>query len=263
MPTYLSPGVYVEEISSGSAPITGLSTSTAGFIGVVSDAIQIPISPLMQVSEEFPGNGEQTEFNLNNFPVNIEAKVKVLIVDTQTRNSSGVEIEPTFQAGNASKKAKITIEPAPTADQIVKVKYIVESVKVTNEVLVTIQKDINLSETPNWEIYLDKYPVNDDNTVPTWKLKANGTDLDSSNVQILNDDVYKVTRMTIPVTLITDDSTLYESNRTKTLITITADYQQRFPTFTPVAANEVKLCTNFNEFKNTLVISQGMKDRSN
>jgi uncharacterized protein len=35
MPTYLSPGVYVEEISSGSAPIVGLGTSIAAFIGTI------------------------------------------------------------------------------------------------------------------------------------------------------------------------------------------------------------------------------------
>ncbi|MBD2341689.1 phage tail sheath family protein [Calothrix sp. FACHB-156] len=36
MPTYLSPGVYVEEIPSGTAPITGIGTSTAGFVGVIA-----------------------------------------------------------------------------------------------------------------------------------------------------------------------------------------------------------------------------------
>jgi Bacteriophage tail sheath protein len=34
MPEYLSPGVYVEEIESGSQPIEGVSTSTAGFVGM-------------------------------------------------------------------------------------------------------------------------------------------------------------------------------------------------------------------------------------
>ena len=33
MPEYLSPGVYVEEISTGPKPIEGVSTSTAGFVG--------------------------------------------------------------------------------------------------------------------------------------------------------------------------------------------------------------------------------------
>ena len=34
MPTYLTPGVYVEEISSGNKPIEGVSTSVAAFVGV-------------------------------------------------------------------------------------------------------------------------------------------------------------------------------------------------------------------------------------
>ncbi|NEO37701.1 MAG: phage tail sheath family protein [Moorea sp. SIOASIH] len=41
MPTYLSPGVYVEEVASGSAPIAGVGTSTAGFIGAFADSINI------------------------------------------------------------------------------------------------------------------------------------------------------------------------------------------------------------------------------
>ena len=34
MPEYLAPGVYVEEVDAGTKPIEGVSTSTAGFIGV-------------------------------------------------------------------------------------------------------------------------------------------------------------------------------------------------------------------------------------
>src|SRR5688500_4894489 len=34
MPEYLAPGVYVEEQDRGPIPIEGVSTSTAGFIGV-------------------------------------------------------------------------------------------------------------------------------------------------------------------------------------------------------------------------------------
>ncbi|NET62485.1 MAG: phage tail sheath family protein [Symploca sp. SIO2E6] len=40
MPPYSSPGVYVEEVASGLAPIVGVGTSTAGFIGV--DAVFTP-----------------------------------------------------------------------------------------------------------------------------------------------------------------------------------------------------------------------------
>ena len=34
MPTYLTPGIYVEEVSTGARPIEAVGTSTAGFIGV-------------------------------------------------------------------------------------------------------------------------------------------------------------------------------------------------------------------------------------
>src|SRR5271165_2563771 len=34
MPQYLYPGVYVEEINTGNAPIEGVSTSIVGFLGV-------------------------------------------------------------------------------------------------------------------------------------------------------------------------------------------------------------------------------------
>src|SRR3954447_1621692 len=33
MPTYLSPGVYVEEVESGSRPIEGAGTAVAAFVG--------------------------------------------------------------------------------------------------------------------------------------------------------------------------------------------------------------------------------------
>src|SRR2546428_13038549 len=42
MPEYLAPGVYVEGVPSAVKPIAGVSTSTAGFIGVVPDSVQLP-----------------------------------------------------------------------------------------------------------------------------------------------------------------------------------------------------------------------------
>jgi phage tail sheath protein FI len=43
MPVYLSPGVYVEEVP-GIPPITGVGTSTAGFLGVVDPSVDNPAS---------------------------------------------------------------------------------------------------------------------------------------------------------------------------------------------------------------------------
>jgi uncharacterized protein len=52
MPEYLSPGVYVEEVDSGSRPIEGVSTSTAGMIGVTERGpVGVPI--LITATGEF------------------------------------------------------------------------------------------------------------------------------------------------------------------------------------------------------------------
>lgn len=54
---YKTPGVYVEEVSSGSKPIVGVGTSIAGFIGYVSDNTIMPLKPgttVPAVSYELP-----------------------------------------------------------------------------------------------------------------------------------------------------------------------------------------------------------------
>src|ERR1035438_440906 len=37
MPTYLSPGVYIEEVEPGVRPIEGVGTAVAAFLGLASD----------------------------------------------------------------------------------------------------------------------------------------------------------------------------------------------------------------------------------
>lgn len=45
MVQYLSPGVYVEEVPAAARPIAGAGTSTAGFIGVVPNNVDMPLLP--------------------------------------------------------------------------------------------------------------------------------------------------------------------------------------------------------------------------
>jgi phage tail sheath protein FI len=47
MPTYLTPGVYVEEVSSGNKPLEGVSTSVAAFVGLAPGG---PVNVPMQIS---------------------------------------------------------------------------------------------------------------------------------------------------------------------------------------------------------------------
>ena len=36
MPTYLSPGVYIDEVEAGTRPIEGVGTSVAAFVGLAA-----------------------------------------------------------------------------------------------------------------------------------------------------------------------------------------------------------------------------------
>jgi len=59
MPEYLSPGVYVEEVPSSIKPIVGVSTSTAAFVGVVPDSVDIPEENPNYDPTKPPGPGNQ------------------------------------------------------------------------------------------------------------------------------------------------------------------------------------------------------------
>ena len=69
MAQYLSPGVYVEEVPSSIKPIAGVSTSTAGFIGVVADSIDQPL--LGKITDASIGTGDAAKkvFNLPVYPI--------------------------------------------------------------------------------------------------------------------------------------------------------------------------------------------------
>ena len=66
MPEYLSPGVYVEEFESGSKPMEGVGTSTAGFIGlsVKGPDIGVPqlVTSFADFRRKYGGYLSQSEF---------------------------------------------------------------------------------------------------------------------------------------------------------------------------------------------------------
>src|SRR5215212_8189183 len=69
MPQYLSPGVYVEEVPSAVKPIAGVSTSTAGFIGIVAEQLAVPPSFSTRTQTIEKADGSTKTFNLDGFPV--------------------------------------------------------------------------------------------------------------------------------------------------------------------------------------------------
>jgi len=65
MPEYLSPGVYVEEVSTGSKPIEGVSTSTTGMVGVAErgpEDVPILITSTGEFNRIFGGQLDFAEF---------------------------------------------------------------------------------------------------------------------------------------------------------------------------------------------------------
>ena len=66
MPEYLSPGVYVEEVDTGSKPIEGVSTSTTGMIGVAERGpvdVPILITGLAEYSRWFGDRLDPVDFS--------------------------------------------------------------------------------------------------------------------------------------------------------------------------------------------------------
>src|SRR5229473_7410763 len=58
MPTYLAPGVYMEEVSSGSKPISGVGTAVAAFVGLAEKGpVNTPtlVTNWTQFSQTFGG----------------------------------------------------------------------------------------------------------------------------------------------------------------------------------------------------------------
>jgi phage tail sheath protein FI len=106
MAQYLSPGVYVEEVPSSIKPIAGVSTSTAGFIGVSADSIDQPLGKLSGVSIG-TGDGTKTAFTVPGYPISTTHTV----VKVDGKAATGV----TFANDNTTKVSTATFAAAPAA----------------------------------------------------------------------------------------------------------------------------------------------------
>jgi phage tail sheath protein FI len=115
MPQYLHPGVYVEEVPSAMRPIAGVGTSTAGFIGVFGDTIE-----LAAVTDETvgTGTGSKTIFDLGRFPVATTAAKFTAYVN-------GTPVTGATMANDATAGvSRMTLASAPAAGAVVTVDYI-------------------------------------------------------------------------------------------------------------------------------------------
>jgi len=317
MTTYLSPGVYVKEVSSGSAPIAGAGTSTAAFIGVVGERITIPTAPIIETQQKFsvklPRVLENQQLTLLNGsdttkktyewtpsqPIQEKIQIIEIIMDNQVIKNSNFNVTPPknqetkytiifYEASSTTTDptvVKIKVEDIefpwesmPAADQLGNweiwvgdnelsanqvsidtknktvqfksppkgnfiIKYKVLANQVTNELIGKLEA----SNGEDKEFTLKRYPVNTEKGTFTIKINGdtNTTINNDTNVKLENDPVKKIAKLTIPKNALTN---LGPHDKVTKIVTV--DYQVTFPTFRPVPSEEVKLCTNFKEFKN-------------
>ena len=123
MPEYLAPGVYVEEIDTGSKPIEGVSTSTCGFVGVTERGpVNAPVlvTSVGEFVRWYGGLLRRDDYDVHRYlPHAIEgyftnggkrAYVVRVLEDAASRAAS-----PLFYAGTAGGVASMLVRPAGEA----------------------------------------------------------------------------------------------------------------------------------------------------
>ncbi|HEY7494588.1 MAG TPA: hypothetical protein VIH59_26250, partial [Candidatus Tectomicrobia bacterium] len=121
MPEYLAPGVYVEEVDTGSKPIEGVSTSTAGMIGVTERGptnVPMLITSYGEFARWFGGKLHHLDFGdhcflphaAEGFFTNGGKRVYITrILDTQQAQYSRLTL---FDRGTAASANTVLLRPA-------------------------------------------------------------------------------------------------------------------------------------------------------
>ncbi|MFL6337423.1 MAG: phage tail sheath C-terminal domain-containing protein [Pyrinomonadaceae bacterium] len=299
MPQYLSPGVYVEEVPSAVKAIAGVSTSTAGFIGIVPSNLS-PLVPLDPIRNEAVGTGDATTttFKLARGAANLN-KVEVLV--------NGAALTGTLTVKNEDGASMIVFKNPPPTGANITVSYTpLPSARVENEVVgtgdgaATVFKFSRVAADPRAAVVsVDGNPATDatvankaGSTQVTFKtapaagavITASYTPATSARVE--NEPVgtgdaktttFKLAKSPVNTTdakvLINgaapiNASVSNEGGKTQVAFSaapaegavITANYT---PAFEPAAVGMVKLCTNFTEFKKFFGDFSDNADQSN
>lgn len=115
MPQYLSPGVYAEEVPSAVKPIAGVSTSTAGFIGIVPDQLRVP--PTLAKTKNIPKeqvNNSTRAYDLDDYPVVTTPGSYQVRVSSQKTDAAILQ--------STNDKSQVVF-PAPAQGSTIKVSY--------------------------------------------------------------------------------------------------------------------------------------------
>ena len=229
MPEYLSPGVYVEEVPSAVKPIAGVSTSTAGFIGIVPDSFPLPptVAKTKTIAKE-QVDGTLTTYALDDYPVVTAAGSYQALVN-------GQKADATLQ-NTAEGKSQIVFKAAPAKASVITVNY-------TSGPLVG--EEIGTWDGTVRKFNLKNFPVITDANSYKVRVGADSTKAMNVNATLENavDDKGNPSGATATVT---GDVPAAIKAGDK----VFADYMS-FQLYKPAAqVGQAILCTNFTEYKN-------------
>jgi phage tail sheath protein FI len=230
MPQYLSPGVYVEEVPSAVKPIAGVSTSTAGFIGIVADLLAVAPSFSTRTQKIDGADGTKQTFDLDTYPVVTKDNTYEVRVGNQ-------QVAAKLNNDEAAEKSQVTLtEVVPPKGAVITVDYAVDARRG-----VTIGT-LDVGKT-KFELPSKGYPVVTD---PNWFRIAVG------------DNTGEATEVAARL-----DNTIDDEGKLKPQATITkeppaslkgkkvfADFRTFVPFKPSAPAKVAKLCTSFTEYKN-------------
>jgi phage tail sheath protein FI len=224
MPEYLSPGVYVEEVPSLIKAIAGVSTSTAGFIGINS------FSPVNNVTLTDKGDGTKTAFDLPKEYYSVQTAQGTFVFRV------GGTPDPTANLSNNTLNSvsvyQVTFKTPPPKDSIITGDFQQKS-DLLDQPLSPV-KNVTLTDRGDgqkivFDLPKEHYPVQ--TAQGTFVFRVDGTpDSTATLSNNTQNGVSQVTFKTPP----------------KDKVVITGDYQRQFG---PIEANKAKLCTNFSQFK--------------
>ena len=238
MPTYLSPGVYVEEIPSGSAPIVGVGTSIAAFIGTIkptsaSNPTTNDIDISFNVKNEEDQAKRKLRMSISEQTKNIlkENTIQYVAGSINISDKAGVEdlaVEKVEIQGKDS--ADITFNKDLEKDKVIKGKF---KVKITNDqdtspykLKQVIGEKVGKGDANVKEFELSNYPV----VTSGFKVEVGGEDKTGDVETLKNDEKAKKSQIKF--------TKAPESGKA-----IIVDYYIQ-----SVSEGIIKLCTNFTEF---------------
>ena len=118
MAEYLAPGVYVEEVSLGSKPIEGVSTSTAGFLGVLERGPVEPrlVTALTEFHRLYGGftSGSYLPYAVDGFFTNGGKRCFIARVCGKNNRRARLEIPAVKAGGDGGGAGKAVIEAIAT-----------------------------------------------------------------------------------------------------------------------------------------------------